>query len=105
MGSLKNIFIITMILAGIIQEAAGFVRVGRTEERKRDKFQMDEIEQKEEIGNGEMLEKKIIKQLALAKFLIDAYNNWDKEAYLIIAKRSKRGFRKFKDIIANRIRE
>ena len=101
-----------MILAAIVmaiavQETVGFVRVGRTEERKRGKNHFDqasnehseavEIEDGIKSELGKLLKRREINQMALMKLLINAYNKRDKGLYLIISEKERDGLRRLQE--------
>ena len=109
MGRVKPTILAAIFVAIVMQETMGFVRVGR-EEWKRDKSLVDETSHKHiEAGESEMriendlgklLQRKVANQLALMRFILDAYNRQGSKPYLVSSKKGKGRRRDWKKRIA-----
>ena len=98
MGKIKLVILAAIFVVTAMHESMGFVRVGRAEERNRGRSPLDEVPYEESGVESERgieseaersIQRRVVDQLALMKFLIDAYNKRDKERlpYVVISKR------------------
>lgn len=104
MKHLQTLLFIALLLATAIQETNGFVRVGRSEERKRDKSAFEDSPKsvfQRQQRRGRLQQRRVLKQLALAKVLSDTFENYGVEVYLVVAKKDKRGIRNVNNKMPN----
>ena len=108
MGKIKSVILVVILVVTAMHESMGFVRVGRAEERNKDKAPsygipyeepeaVESSEREIESELGKLLQRRAVDRLALMKLLIDAYNKREREPYLVISKRGRDKLRNTKE--------
>ena len=93
MEYLKNFVFITIIACSLLHDVDAFVRVGRSESRKKNDnewlMRKETTRGSREYSNA-LLKARVLKQLAWVKAMIDADDNGDADLYLFVAKSRQR---------------